>query len=85
MEALIWKLWAICVAIFMAPGKAMIASLAATPWGKEWGVHASPEVIYIFAVSLVFWCLLISLANAADDHIRAFLRRNVAQRTTRRR
>lgn len=75
MEAFLLKLWSALVAIFMAPGEAMMRGLASTPWGQEFGAPAHPETVIVIGVSLLFWCILISLLNAMDDQVRGFLNR----------
>lgn len=75
IEAALQKIWDTLVAIFMAPGDAMMQSLAGTPWGAEWGVPANEWTINAM-VALLFWCVVISLIRAMDDQIRRVTGRN---------
>ena len=76
MEKTLSQLWTMLVDLFMAPGAAMMGSLAQTPWGQEWGAPAEPDWTIVAGVSLLFWCVVIALLGAMDDRIRAMLRRN---------
>ena len=78
IEAALQKIWDTLVAVFMAPGNAMMESLAGTSWGAEWGIPGDEWTINA-VVALLFWCVVISLIGAMDDQIR-----RVSGRTTRR-
>lgn len=79
MEAALQKLWDTLVAIFLAPGDAMMQSLANTPWGQEFGIPGNEWTINM-GVALLFWCVVFSIAMAMDDHIRRFTQRNLRRR-----
>lgn len=76
LEAALQKIWDTLVAIFMAPGDAMMQSLAQTPWGAELGIPANEWTINM-GVALLFWCVVFSLASAMDDHVRRFTQRHM--------
>lgn len=80
MEAAIYKIWDTLVALFMAPGRAMMEGLASTQWGQDWGASAHPDWTVVAVVSLLFWCVLFSLVGAMDDQIRRVTRRNTQRR-----
>lgn len=75
MKQALYDIWAVIWGIFIMPGEAMMRSLATTPWGREWGVPAEPDSAMVIGVSLIFWCLVITFVNAADDRVRGFLQR----------
>ncbi len=67
----------------MAPGDAMMHSLAATPWGQEMGIPGDEWTINM-GVALLFWCVLISIIGAMNDQIQRVLGRNNGRRNRRR-
>lgn len=79
LESALQKIWDTLVALFMAPGDAMMRSLASTPWGAEWGVPANEWTINA-GVALLFWCVVISLIGAMNDQIRRVTNRNQMRR-----
>lgn len=80
MEAAIYKIWDTLVALFMAPGAAMMKGLAGTEWGQEWGATAQPDWTVVAIISLLFWCVAFSIVGAMDDQIRRMLQRNRRRR-----
>ncbi len=81
LETALQKIWDTLVALFMAPGDAMMQSLANTPWGAEWGIPANEWTINM-GVALLFWCVVFSLAGAMNDQIRRTMNRNQRRRRT---
>lgn len=72
--------WNAVVYWFLLPGQRMLESLAATPWGKDWGIPAEPHWTMVTLVALLFWAVLFSLLGAASAQIRNFLGRNQHRR-----
>jgi hypothetical protein len=61
------------VDLFLAPGDIMMRSLAATPWGQDWGIH--PDWPLVVMVAVFFWAILLTLLGAANDSVRQMLAR----------
>lgn len=81
LEAALQQIWDMLVALFIAPGDAMMHSLAATPWGQEWGISANEWTINM-GVALLFWCVVFSLIGAMNDQIQRVMNRNRMRRRT---
>ncbi len=83
LKTALQRIWDQLVAIFMAPGDAIMQSFAGTPWGAEWGIPADEWTINM-GVALLFWCVVISIIGAMNDQIRRMLGRNSGRRNRRR-
>lgn len=83
LKTALQRIWDQLVALFMAPGDAMMHSLANTPWGKEFGIPGDEWTINM-GVALLFWCVVISIIGAMNDQIRRVLNRNSGPRNRRR-
>lgn len=81
LEAALQQIWDTLVALFLAPGNAMMHSLASTPWGQQWGIPANEWTINA-GVALLFWCVVISIIGAMNDQIQRVMNRNQARRRT---